>query len=95
MPMKSPPHPGHSIKDACLDPLDLSITEGARLLGVTRQTLTRVIHGHCGVSPEMALRLEKIGWGDADEWMGMQLAFDLARARKKVGKLNVKKYQAA
>ncbi len=95
MPMKNPPHPGRSIKDSCLDPLGLSVTEGARLLGVTRQTLTRVIHAHCAVSPEMAIRLEKIGWGDADGWIGMQTAFDLAQARKKAGKLKVKKYEAA
>ncbi|HER26260.1 MAG TPA: addiction module antidote protein, HigA family [Rhodospirillales bacterium] len=95
MAMKNPPHPGHSIKDACLDPLGLSITDGARLLGVVRQTLTRVIHGHCAISPEMAIRLEKIGWGNAEGWIGMQSAFDLAQARKKAGDLKVVKYEAA
>jgi len=95
MPMKNPPHPGHSIKDACLNPLGLSITEGAELLGVTRQTLTRVIHAHCGISPEMAIRLEKVGWGDAGGWIAMQTAYDLAQARKKSGKIKVKKYEAA
>ena len=59
MPMKNPPHPGRSIKDACLDPLRLSVTEGAKVLGVARHTLSRVINGQAGISPEMAIRLEK------------------------------------
>ena len=78
-PMKNPPHPGHSIKDACLDPLDLSVTEGARLLGVTRHTLSRVINGKSGISPEMAVRLEKVGWSNADHWLSLQTAYELAQ----------------
>ena len=66
MPMKNPPHPGRSIKDACLDPLRLSVTEGAKVLGVTRHTLSRVINGQSGISPDMAIRLEKAGWSNAD-----------------------------
>ena len=56
MPMKTPPHPGHSIKDACLDPLGLSVTEGAKVLGVARQTLSRILNGQSGISAEMAIR---------------------------------------
>ncbi len=52
MPMKNPPHPGHSVKDACLDPLGLSITEGAKILGVARHSLSRVVNGHAGISPK-------------------------------------------
>ncbi|MDH3692288.1 MAG: HigA family addiction module antitoxin, partial [Gammaproteobacteria bacterium] len=59
MPMKKPPHPGRSIKDACLEPLELTVTEGAAVLGVARHTLSRVINGQAGISPEMAIRLEK------------------------------------
>ena len=59
MPMKNPPHPGHSIKDACLDPLGLTVTDAAKVLGVARHTLSRVLHGQAGLSPEMAIRLEK------------------------------------
>jgi addiction module HigA family antidote len=59
MPMKNPPHPGGSIRRACLEPLGLSVTEGARVLGVTRQTLNNVINGKSGISPEMAIRLSK------------------------------------
>ena len=66
MPMKNPPHPGHSIKDACLDALYLSVTDGAKVLGVARLTLSRVLNGQSGISPEMAIRLEKAGWSNAD-----------------------------
>ena len=59
MPMKKPPHPGRSIKDACLEPLGLTVTEGATILGVARHTLSRVINGQSGISPDMAIRLEK------------------------------------
>jgi len=81
MPMKNPPHPGHSIKDTCLDPLGLSVTEAAKVLGVARHTLSRVLNGHAGVSPDMAIRLEKAGWSNADHWLRLQTAYDLAQAR--------------
>jgi addiction module HigA family antidote len=93
MSMKHPPHPGHSIKDACLDPLGLSVTEGARILGVARHTLSRVINGQAGISPEMAIRLEKAGWSNADHWLRVQVAFDLAQARQHQDDINVKRYQ--
>ena len=93
MPMKSPPHPGRSIKDACLEPLGLSVSEGAKLLGVARNSLSRVIHGHAAISPEMAIRLEKMGWSTADAWLRMQTAYDLARARKNAAGIKVRPYQ--
>lgn len=93
MPMKNPPHPGHSIKDACFEPLQLSVTEGARVLGVARHTLSRVINGKAGISPEMAIRLEKAGWSNADHWLRLQVAFDLARARQRESKIKVKRYE--
>lgn len=80
--MKNPPHPGHSIKDACLDPLGLSVTEAAHALGVARHTLSRVLHGHAAVSAEMAIRLEKAGWSNAAHWLRLQTAYDLAQARR-------------
>ena len=89
MAMKNPPHPGRSIKNACLDPLNLSVAEGAERLGVERHTLSRVIHGHAGVSPEMALRLEKMGWSSARAWLAAQTAYDLAQARKKYSQIKV------
>lgn len=89
MVMKNPPHPGRSIKDACLDPLNLSVTEGAERLGVARHTLSRIVNGHAGVSPEMAIRLEKMGWSTARAWLAVQTAYDLAQARKIAGKIKV------
>lgn len=95
MAMKKPPHPGRSIKSSCLEPLGLSVTEAAKLLDVTRQTLTRVIHGRSGISPEMAIRLEKIGWGPARTWLAAQTAFDLALARTQAAKIKVTPYVQA
>src|ERR1039458_3462396 len=59
MPMKNPAHPGRIVQSACLEPLGLSVTAGAKILGVTRQTLTKVVNGKSGISPEMAIRLTK------------------------------------
>ena len=83
MPMKNPPHPGRSIKDAYLEPLQLSVTEGVKVLGVTRHTLSRVINGQSGISPGMAIRLEKAGWSNADHWLRLQTAYELAKARQR------------
>lgn len=93
MPMKNPPHPGFSIKDACLDPLNLNVTEAARVLGVARHTLSRVINGQAGISPEMAIRLEKAGWSNADHWIRVQAAYDLAQARMRESSIKVKRYE--
>ena len=93
MAMKNPPHPGRSIKDACLDPLQLSVTEGAKVLGVTRHTLSRVINGQSGISPDMAIRLEKAGWSNADHWLRLQTAYDLAQARKHQDQIKVERYE--
>jgi addiction module HigA family antidote len=91
--MRNPPHPGRSIKDACLDPLDLDITRAAKVLGVARHTLSRVIHGHSGISPEMAIRLEKAGWSTADHWLRLQTAYDLAQARRGQDQIKVERYE--
>ena len=93
MPMKNPPHPGRSIKDACLEPLELSVTEGAKVLGVTRNTLSRVINGQSGISPEMAIRLEKAGWSNADHWLRLQTAYEMAKARKGQDRIKVERYE--
>ena len=92
MPMKNLPHPGHSIKDACLEPLGLSVTEGAKVLGVARHTLSHVINGQAGLSPEMAIRLEKAGWSTAEHWLRLQVAYDLSQARKHADKIKVIRY---
>lgn len=93
MPMKNPPHPGRSIKDACLEPLGINITEGAKVLGVTRNTLSRVINGQNGISPDMAIRLEKAGWSKADHWLRLQAAYELAQARKDQDRIKVERYE--
>lgn len=91
MPMKNPPHPGRSIRNACLEPLGLSITEGAEVLGVTRQTLNNVVNGKSGISPEMAIRLSKAFGSTPETWLRMQLAYDLAKARKDESKIRVRR----
>ncbi len=89
--MKNPPHPGRSIKDACLEPLGLTVTEGARLLGVTRHTLSRVINAQSGISPEMAVRLEKVGWSNAEHWLSLQTAYELAQVDQ--DRIHVERYE--
>ena len=95
MPMKNPAHPGRSIRAACLEPLGLSVTEGAKILGVTRQSLNNVINGKSGISPEMAIRLSKAFGSTAETWLQMQLAYDLAQARKNESKIKVRRLRAA
>jgi addiction module HigA family antidote len=73
MPMKNPPHPGRSIRTACLEPLGLSVTEGANVLGVSRQTLNNVIHGKSGISLDMAIRLSKAFGSTPEIWLRMQV----------------------
>ena len=94
MVMKNPPHPGRSIKDACLDPMGLTVTEGARVLDVARHTLSRLINAQAGISPDMAIRLEKAFGSSADVWLRMQAAYDLAQARTHENRIDVKLYEA-
>jgi antitoxin HigA-1 len=93
MTMKNPPHPGRSIRNACLEPLGLSISEGAKILGVTRQALNNVIAGRSAISPKMAIRLTKAFGSTEETWLRMQLAYDLATARKDVSKIKVRRQQ--
>ena len=91
MPMRNPPHPGHSIKDACLDPLSLSVTEAAQVLGIARHTLSRVLNGHSGISPEMAIRLAKAFGSTPEAWAGLQFAYDMAKAQKHADEIKVQR----
>src|ERR1700689_5055980 len=93
MSMKHPAHPGRSIRNACLEPLGLTVTDGAKLLGVTRQALNNVINGKSGVSPEMAIRLTKAFGSTPETWLRMQLAYDLAAARKNEHRIKVNRYR--
>jgi len=89
--MKNPPHPGRSIRNACLEPLGLSVSEGAKILGVTRQALNNVVNGKSGISPEMAIRLTKAFGSTPDTWLRMQVAYDLAAALKNESKIKVRR----
>jgi antitoxin HigA-1 len=94
MPMKEPPHPGLSVRHDCLESLGLSVTEGPRVLGVTRQALNNLVNGKAGISPEMAIRLDKAFGGTAEGWLAVQTAFDLAQARKKESSIKVRRFIA-
>ena len=83
MPMKNPPHPGAVVWQECIEPLALSITEAAAALGVTRNTLSELVNEKRGISPEMAVRLEKAFGGAADTWLRVQANYDLAQVRSK------------
>ena len=82
MPMKNPAHPGRIVRSSCLEPLGLSVTEGAKILGVSRQTLTKIVNGKSGISAEMAIRLAMAFGSTAEVWIGMQASYDLAQARQ-------------
>ena len=92
MAMKDPPHPGLGIRENCLAPLGLNVTEAARILGVARHTLSRVLNGRAAISPEMAIRLEKAGWSDAEFWLRRQSTYDLTQARKREDRIAVRRY---
>ena len=94
MPMKNPVHPGEVVRHDCLEALGLSVTEGAKVLSVTRQALNNVVNGKAGISPEMAIRLSKAFGSTAETWLQMQVAYDLAQARKHESKIRVQRYQA-
>ncbi len=93
MPMKNPPHPGLSVRINCLEPLGLSVTEGAKVLGVSRQALSRLINGQAGISPEMAIRLSKAFGTTPDIWIRMQASYDIAQAKGRKDQINVVRYE--
>jgi len=89
--MKNPPHPGSSIRADCLEPRRLTVTEAAKALGVSRQTLDGIINGRSAISPRMAIRLDKAFGGGAETWMRLQAAYDLARMARHVDKTQLKR----
>jgi addiction module HigA family antidote len=89
--VKNPPHPGEHVLEDCLKPAGLSITKGAAVLGVTRLTLSNLVNGKNGISPEMAIRLAKAFGGRPEVWLGMQIQYDLARAAKRAARIKVKR----
>ena len=91
MPMKNPPHPGLSVRHDCLEPLGLNVTEAAKRLGVSRKQLSDIVNGHAGISPEMAIRLDKACGAGADMWLRLQAAYDLAQAMKHADEIKVER----
>jgi len=93
--MKNPPHPGLGVKVDCLEPYGLSVTEGAKILGVTRQTLSLLVNERTSLSWDMAIRLSKAFGSTSDGWMGLQFQYDAAQADKRAKQIKVKPYKGA
>ena len=87
MTMKNPPHPGLVVLHDCIEPLGLTITDAADALGVTRNTLSELVNGKRGISPEMAVRLAKVFGGTEDGWLVQQAQYELAQVRREHIKL--------
>jgi addiction module HigA family antidote len=95
MRMHNPPHPGEVLKSLCLEPLHLTVTDAARSLGISRKTLSSVLNGRAGISPEMAIRLSIAFDTSAESWLNQQLQYDLWHAEKNRKRLHVTKLFAA
>ena len=95
MRMKNPPHPGRIVRQECIGPLGLTVTEAAKCLGVTRQALNNLVNGKAGISPEMSIRLSKAFGSSPEVWLGMQMEYDLAQAEKNAGKIKVNRISSA
>lgn len=91
--MKNPPHPGGFVLRECIEPMGLTITEAAEALGVTRVTLSELVNGRRGISPEMAVRLAKAFGGSAESWLVQQVQYDLAQV--KAERIRVKRLEPA
>lgn len=94
MRMHNPPHPGEIIKSLCLDPMKLSVTDAAEGLGVSRKTLSAILNGRSGVSPEMAVRLSIAFGTSAESWLNQQVQYDLWHAEQRRKELKVVKLAA-
>ena len=95
MPMKNPPHPGHSVRHDCIEPLGLTVTDAAIALGVSRQALNNLVNGKASISPDMAVRLAKAFGSSAEVWLRMQFAYDLAQMQQRAGAIKVKRLELA
>ena len=94
MQMHNPPHPGEIIRELCLEPLELSVTATADALGVSRKTLSSILNGHAGISPEMALRLSIAFNTTPESWLNQQVQYDLWVAKKSRKNIKVKRLYA-
>ena len=95
MRMHNPPHPGEVLRELCIDPLGLTVTEAAEALGVSRKTLSSILNGRAGISPEMAIRLSIAFDTTPESWMNQQIQYDLWQASREQGKLHVRRLHAA
>lgn len=94
MQMYDPPHPGEILRELCLEPLGLSITRAAEALGVSRKTLSAILNGRTGISPEMAIRLSIAFDTSAESWLNQQTQYDLWQARQKQREIKVERLYA-
>ena len=95
MKMHNPPHPGEILRELCIEPLGISVTDAAKALGVTRKTLSGILNCRAGISPEMAIRLSKAFDVSAESWMNQQAQYDLWLAEQNAGKMKVKRLAVA
>ena len=93
MAMMNPPHPGRLVRHECVEALGLTVTEAAKVLGVTRQALNNLVNERAAISREMAIRLEKAFGSTADAWLRMQASYDLAEARRHADRIQVQRFQ--
>ena len=93
--MHNPPHPGEIIRELCLDPLGISVTEAAESLGVSRKTLSSILNGRAGISPEMAIRLSIAFDTSPESWLNQQSQYDLWQAEQNRDSLKVRRLSAA
>lgn len=89
MRMRNPPHPGRIVRQECIEPLGMTVTEAAARLGVRRQTLNNLVNEKAGISPEMAIRLSKAFGSSPEVWLGMQMEYDLTQTEKHAGTIKV------
>lgn len=89
MTMHNPPHPGEIIKELCLEPLGLSVTDAAKVLGISRKTLSAILNACAGISPEMAIRLSIAFGTSAESWLRQQSQYDLRHAEQRQNELKV------
>ena len=93
MPMKKPPHPGGFVRRQCIEPSGMTITKAARVLGVTRTTLSELVNERRGISPEMAVRLSQVFGGSPESWLNQQAHYDLAHVC--VGNIRLKRFDTS
>ena len=93
MPMKNPPHPGRVVRVSCLEPLGLGVTEGAKVLGVSRQALSNLVNCHARVSGDMAVRFAKAFGSTTEAWIRLQAAYDVAQAQARENEIEVERYE--